>query len=169
MNPLTAAIYIINWFCRCYSTPSVHTLVIDEMTVFYRPTMCNFIRHLGSALENLTISCSFFLNQNVSVFCTFFVDSSLIITLLTVALSKQLDLSQNISLRNISFDSVILYADSLRTRSWTWMMSIIFSYHSSFIRACKTITRQNRSMHLSSPLSAHLFLSQPLYLIIRLN
>ena len=57
-NPLTAA--IINWFCRCYPTPSVHTLVIDEFTGFYIPTMCNFIRHLGSALENLTISCPFF-------------------------------------------------------------------------------------------------------------
>ena len=57
MNPLTAA--IIKWFCRCYPTPSVHTLVIDEFTGLYIPTMCNFIRHLGSSLENLTISCPF--------------------------------------------------------------------------------------------------------------
>ena len=57
MNPLTDV--ILNWVCHCYPTPIVHTLVIDEFTELYIPTMCNFIRYLGSTLENLTISCPF--------------------------------------------------------------------------------------------------------------
>jgi hypothetical protein len=44
---------IMDWFCRSQPTPSVHTLKIVRPSTgdnFY-----NFIRHLGSALENLTI------------------------------------------------------------------------------------------------------------------
>ena len=46
---------IMNWICRCHPTPSVHTLVVSELAD--APTLCNFIRYLGSALEDLTILC----------------------------------------------------------------------------------------------------------------
>jgi hypothetical protein len=50
--------YIMDWFCRCHPTPSVHTLEIDQLSSNDNvSTACKFIRLLGSALENLTISC----------------------------------------------------------------------------------------------------------------
>ena len=50
--------YIMDWFCRCHPTPSVHTLGILQLSSNDNiSTACKFIRHLGSALENLTISC----------------------------------------------------------------------------------------------------------------
>ena len=50
---------LMDWFCRSRPTPSVHTLDINQLTSRDNiPTVCNFIRHLGSALENLMISCS---------------------------------------------------------------------------------------------------------------
>ena len=52
VNPLVDD--IMDWFCRRHPTPSVHTLVITIGNTF---DVCNFIRHLGSALENLSISC----------------------------------------------------------------------------------------------------------------
>ena len=103
-----------------------------------------------------------FLNQIASVFCICFVDSSLI-TLLTVSLSKQLDLFQNISLRNISFDSVILHADS--PRSWAWMISIISRIpHHSLERVTMIIFLRNTKQINALELSAldTLFMSQPL-------
>jgi hypothetical protein len=44
---------IMDWFCRCHPTPSVHTLEIYQLAA--GDNLCNFIRYLGSALENLTI------------------------------------------------------------------------------------------------------------------
>jgi hypothetical protein len=44
---------IIDWFCRCHPTPSVHTVQIHGLGM--GDNIYNFIRHLGSALENLTI------------------------------------------------------------------------------------------------------------------
>jgi hypothetical protein len=44
---------IMDWFCRHHLTPSVHTLDIYRLAL--NDSICNFIRHLGSALENLTI------------------------------------------------------------------------------------------------------------------
>jgi hypothetical protein len=44
---------IMDWFCRCHPTPSVHTLEIDQLPT--GDNIYNFIRYLGSALENLTI------------------------------------------------------------------------------------------------------------------
>jgi hypothetical protein len=43
---------IMDWFCRCHPTPSVHTL---KILFRLSDNICNCIRHLGSALENLTI------------------------------------------------------------------------------------------------------------------
>ena len=49
---------IMDWICRCHPTPSVRSLEIrridkdNEITI-----ICKFIRHLGSALENLAIAC----------------------------------------------------------------------------------------------------------------
>ena len=49
---------IMDWICRCHPTPSVCSLEIrridkdNEITI-----ICKFIRHLGSALENLEIAC----------------------------------------------------------------------------------------------------------------
>ena len=51
--------YIMDWFCRCHPTPSIHALGIVQL--FSNKNIsaaCKFIRHLGSALENLTISCN---------------------------------------------------------------------------------------------------------------
>ena len=49
---------LMNWFCRCCPTPSVHTLLLNGINrVANMPTICNFIRHMGSALENLEICC----------------------------------------------------------------------------------------------------------------
>ena len=57
-EPDPLVINIMEWFCRCYPTPSLHTLEIIDLTMDDNiPTVCKFIRHLGSALENLTISC----------------------------------------------------------------------------------------------------------------
>jgi hypothetical protein len=51
LNPLLDIIIV--WFCRCHPTPSVHTLEINHLAT--DDNLCNFIRNLGSALENLTI------------------------------------------------------------------------------------------------------------------
>lgn len=60
MNPLTAD--IMNWLCRCHTTPTVHTLGIRrEITVDSMPTIYNYFQHLGSASENLTYSLRMFL------------------------------------------------------------------------------------------------------------
>ena len=56
-NPLV--IILMDWFCRSRPTASVRTLDIYRLrSVDNIPTVCNFIRHLGSALENLLISCT---------------------------------------------------------------------------------------------------------------
>jgi hypothetical protein len=58
-DPVPLLDNIMDWFCRCHPTPSVHTLEIDGLEIDGLATddnICNFIRHLGSALENLTIS-----------------------------------------------------------------------------------------------------------------
>ena len=83
--------------------------------------------------------------------------------LLTVALSEQLDLSQNISLCNLSFDSVILYADS--PCSWAWIISIISRIpHGTLECVTMTIFPHNTEQINALELSAldTLFLSQPL-------
>ena len=50
---------LMDWFCRSCPTPSVHTLDLNRLASLDNiPTVCNFIRHLGSALENLLISCT---------------------------------------------------------------------------------------------------------------
>ena len=110
----------------------------------------------------------------MSVFCStcFFVLIININSLITAALREQLDLSRNISLRNISFDSVILYADSLLQprRSWDWMISIIsrIPHDCSLLlleRVTITIFLQNAAEQINAlELFAldTLFLSQPL-------
>ena len=48
--------YLMDWFCRCHPTPSVQTLLIDGVILpTHIPTVCNFIRYMGAALENLEI------------------------------------------------------------------------------------------------------------------
>ena len=50
---------LMDWFCRSCPTPSVHTLDLNRLASLDNiPTVCNFIRHLGSALEDLLISCT---------------------------------------------------------------------------------------------------------------
>ena len=73
---------ILDWFCRCHPTPSVHTLKIIRLTTGVSiPTVCKFIRHLGSALENLTISFLYRVQIEVQSKCIsdpHFIDASLI-------------------------------------------------------------------------------------------
>ena len=89
---------LIEWFCRCHPTPSVHTLDIYRLaSVDNILTVSNLIRHLGSSLEHLVIWCDHSLGvQSKCILGPYFIGASLII--LSGALSKQIDLSQNSSL-----------------------------------------------------------------------
>ena len=59
IEPSALVDFLMDWFCRCHPTPVVHTLDIDEFTSADNiPTVCNLIRHLGSSLEHLMISCT---------------------------------------------------------------------------------------------------------------
>jgi hypothetical protein len=44
---------IMDWFCHCH--PTIHTLEIVGLLTGASDNIYNFIRHLGSALEDLTI------------------------------------------------------------------------------------------------------------------
>ena len=80
---LTPLDIIMDWIHRCHPTPSVHTLEIlrlcedDDI-----PIVCKFIRHLGSALENLTIGCLYSdWTEEIQSKCIsdpYFIDASLI-------------------------------------------------------------------------------------------
>ncbi|KAF8513553.1 hypothetical protein BU17DRAFT_95237 [Hysterangium stoloniferum] len=100
---------LMDWFCRCHPTPNVHTFMVSGISVNDIPAVCGHIRHLGSALKNIAISCPGFDKIGTA----------------QTLLSKQIDLTQNTSLRNISFDSIILYADSPGSRSCDWIIHII--------------------------------------------
>jgi hypothetical protein len=118
---------LMDWFCRCRPTPSVHTLDIDRLASADNiPTVCNLIRHLGSSLEHLMISCTDSDHGGVQSKCisdSDFINASLII--LSAALSKQIDLSQNTSLRTITFNKIRLYANVTGPRSCGWITSIV--------------------------------------------
>ena len=118
---------LLDWFCRCRPTPSVQTLDINGLaSTDDIPTVCNLIRHLGSSLEHLLISCTDSDGGGVRSKCisdSDFINASLII--LSAALSKQIDLSRNTSLRDITFRKIRLYANSRRPPSCGWITAIV--------------------------------------------
>ena len=65
--------YLMDWFCR-HPTPSVHTLEILRLhTDVDISAARKFIQHLGSALENLTISC---VDRGKCISNPYFIDTS---------------------------------------------------------------------------------------------
>ena len=127
IEPSPLVVCLMDWFCRCHPTPSVHTLNIDllDSPIDIIPTACNFIRHLGSSLEHLVISCSDADHrvQSKCILAPYFINANLII--LSGALSKQIDLSQNSSLRTIFFNGINLHRSSDLSRSCGWITSIV--------------------------------------------
>ena len=72
---------LMDWFCRSRPTPNVHTLDINRLALDDNiPTVCNLIRHLGSALEHLMISCTDSHGEVRSKYISdsFFINASLI-------------------------------------------------------------------------------------------
>jgi hypothetical protein len=139
---------LMDWFCRCRPTPSVHTLDIHRLALADNiPTVCNLIRHMGSALEHLMISLTDF-------------DGGI-----RTALSQQIDLSQNTSLRNITFYRIRLHENSRRLRSCGWITSIVSSLaHPSleFVTLVIHIGHVKEIEALELSALDNLFLKQPL-------
>jgi hypothetical protein len=154
---------IMDWFCRCHPTPSVHTLEIIHIST--GDNIYNFIRYLGSDLENLAIPAYDWMEEVWSK-C---ISDRYFISLITLSDAPPIDLSQNISLRNIFFTLKFWQLPS--PSSFDWIISIVSSIaHPSLETVTITMSviyiiwRTGALEQLSASLSAldALFMKQPL-------
>ncbi|TDL19489.1 hypothetical protein BD410DRAFT_900190 [Rickenella mellea] len=81
---------LIDWLCL-QPMPSVQTLNLAFIDMEQMPAISRYLKILGPKLEHLGLACSNYYQA---------------------ALSKAIDLSHNISLKTISFDGLVLYANS---------------------------------------------------------
>ena len=70
---------IMDWFCRCHTKSVVKTMdIYGFQRNFNVSTVCKFIRHQGSALMDLMISCSNFKVLSKCISDPYSIDASLI-------------------------------------------------------------------------------------------
>ncbi|TDL26661.1 hypothetical protein BD410DRAFT_836514 [Rickenella mellea] len=129
---------LIDWLCL-QPTPSVHTLNLTVMSVMQTPSISRYLKVLGPTLQYLGISISPTEYDSYSE--------------LKAAACKEIDLAHNPSLRTITFDNLVLYADTPADTpkpDCLWIINILSRITSPFIKMVTLVIYANAAQEISS-------------------
>ncbi|TDL19486.1 hypothetical protein BD410DRAFT_792102 [Rickenella mellea] len=124
---------LIDWLCS-QPAPSVETLNLTLVTMMQIPYISRYLKVLGPTLQHLGVSCANLDNHGE----------------VQVAFCKEIDLAHNPSLRTITFDGLVLYADSPGSQNCLWIVDVLSGISSPFVKLVTLAIFANAPQEISS-------------------